>query len=61
MTCVLLEQTKEGEEPLNLGTRPGYKSAEDKIQSELREMKRREEELRYVNCQLSVVSDSVKY
>lgn len=39
-------QDKDREEPVNLGTRPGYISAEDKIQSELQEMRRREEELR---------------
>nr|XP_018902914.1 PREDICTED: uncharacterized protein LOC109034307 isoform X2 [Bemisia tabaci] len=34
------------EENSSIGTRPGYKSAEEKIQNELMEMRRREEELR---------------
>ncbi|XP_046684035.1 nascent polypeptide-associated complex subunit alpha, muscle-specific form-like isoform X1 [Homalodisca vitripennis] len=42
----VVQSKEKGEEPINLGTRPGYKSAEDKIQNELREMRRREEELR---------------
>lgn len=42
----LLSYKADRSEPSLVGTRPGYKSAEDKIQVELKEMRKREEELR---------------
>lgn len=45
--AAMVDARDEREEPAPAPVRRGYTSAEDKIQEELKEMRRREEELRY--------------